>query len=90
MTASPRAAPRLLQRSPSSSQRWRKFLIEAGYWSGRRSEEEATDIFAYLNGLTLVTEERCLEDAVRAMEETLTKARLVVNGIGLDINNREA
>ena len=59
-------------------------LVKEFFWSElvTRAVEEAkevTDLFAYLDDLTLVTEVRFLEDAIRAMESALAKARLVVN-----------
>ena len=59
-------------------------LEEEFFWSelvARAGEEakEVTDLFAYLDDLTLVTEVRFLEHAIRAMESALAKARLIVN-----------
>ena len=59
-------------------------LVEELFWPelvARAGEEakEAIDLIAYLDDLTLVTEERYLEEAVRAMESTVAKARLVVH-----------
>ena len=53
---------------------WPKVVARAGV-----EAEEALDLFTNLDNLTLVTEVRCLEDAIRALEAALTKARLVVN-----------
>ena len=61
-------------------------LVEEFFWSevvaGAGEEAKAaTDLFAYLDDLTLVTEERFLEDAIRTMESALAKARLIVNEV---------
>ena len=58
--------------------------MEEFFWSElvARAGEEAKgviDLFAYLDDLTLVTEVRFLEDAIRAMEPALAKARPIVN-----------
>ena len=58
--------------------------MEEFFWSElvARAGEEAkavTDLFAYFDDLTLVTEVRFLEDAIRPMELGLAKARLVVS-----------
>ena len=68
---------RHLPRSASS------FLVEF-FWPelvARVGEEakEATVLFAYLDDLTLVMEERYLEEATRAMESALAKTRLAVD-----------
>ena len=59
-------------------------------FSFRVGEEakEVTELFAHLDDLTLVTLVRYLEDATRAMESALAKARLIINemkgnGVGL-------
>ena len=59
-------------------------LVEEFFWSElvARAGEEAkavTDLYAHLDDLTLVTEVRFLEDAIRATEPALAKARLIVN-----------
>ena len=67
-TASPKAAQRLQPRPPPSSCWWR---ISSGQSSVARAGEEAKeaiDLFAFLDDLTLVPEERFLEEAIRAME----------------------
>ena len=59
-------------------------LVEEFFWpevAARAGEEakEAIDMFAHLDDFTLVTEERFLEDAIRAMVAAFARARLVVN-----------
>ena len=72
-------------------------LVEEFIWPElvARAGEEAKDsqtCSPYLDGLTLVTEVRYLEDATRAMESALSKARLIVNemkGHSPDIHGHE-
>ena len=76
---------------PGFSSITRSFLLShlAGGGAGEDAEA-ATDLFAYLDDLTLVTEERFLEDAIRTMESALAKARLIVNEMkSLDIYGHE-
>ena len=59
-------------------------LVEKFFWpelAARAGEKakEATDLIAHLDDLTLVTDVRYLEDAIRAMESAVAKARLIVN-----------
>ena len=76
-------SPRVCPASPAAFS-FLILLVEEFFWSelvARAGEEAkaATDLFAYLDDLALVTGVRFLEDAIRAMESALAKARLIVN-----------
>ena len=70
-TVSHRAAQRHQPRSPFSSC-WSRYWPEVEARAGAEAKE-AINLFASLNDLTMVTEERFLEDAIRTMEAALAR-----------------